>query len=202
MSDISAKLGPELQQCDRKRKRHDSVSRKLDSPFRCLTYNNNAKPSSCEPDDSKSLSLLLKQGVIVVDESQRTLETNFNLKFSASSADPSLPPYSTSLLSIRNNAEKQVHKDMQQMVDCFLHMPDNEDDVPAWCRRARSRCAAARTNSLRARWLQLALAYIKLDAARRSPSPSVISDDDGSPSEFSDEDDWRKYTRETSSVEY
>ena len=35
----------------------------------------------------------------------------------------------------------------------------------------------------------------------RSPSPSVTSDDAG-PSEFSDEDDVRKYTRETSSVEF
>ena len=48
----------------------------------------------------------------------------------------------------------------------------------------------------RARWLQLASAYLKLDAARRPPSPSVDSNDAVPSSESSYDKFWRKYDRE------
>ena len=61
------------------------------------------------------------------------------------------------LRSIRDDAVQRVHKKMQQMIDSFLHMPDNEADAPAWCRINFRRCSA-RANTARARWLQLASA--------------------------------------------
>ena len=33
------------------------------------------------------------------------------------------------LLSLRDEAVQRVHKNMQQMIDSFLHMPDNEADA-------------------------------------------------------------------------
>ena len=55
-------------------------------------------------------------------------------------------------------------------------------------------------------WLQLASAYLNLDAARtlRSPSPSVSSNYAVPSSESSDDKIWRKYVREreTSPEEY
>ena len=53
--------------------------------------------------------------------------------------------------SIRDDAVQQpeVHKNMQQMIDCFLHKPDNQNDAPSWPPNRR-RCAAARTNTARA----------------------------------------------------
>ena len=56
--------------------------------------------------------------------------------------------------------------------------------------------STARANPARARSLQLDAACLKLDAARSPPSPSVSSEKAG-PVEFTDEDDWRKSTRET-----
>ena len=88
---------------------------------------------------------------------------------------------------------------MKQML-----LPDNEADAPAWYRRAFRRCAVARANTAWARWLQPASAYLKLDAARRSPSPSVSSNYAVPSSESSDDEIWRKYAgeRETSSEDY
>ena len=37
------------------------------------------------------------------------------------------------LLSLRDNAVQLVHKNMQQMIEGFLPMPDNEADAPDWC---------------------------------------------------------------------
>ena len=68
------------------------------------------------------------------------------------------------LLSIRDDAVQQVHKNMKQMIECFLHVPDKQNNAPSWCRKAFSRCAAACANTARAR--KLASAYLKLDAAR------------------------------------
>ena len=96
------------------------------------------------------------------------------------------------LLSIRDEAVQQVHKNMQQMIESFLDMPDNEADAPAWCRRAFRRCTIARANTARARWLQLASAYLKLGAARRSPSPSVSSNDAIPSMEPSDDEIWKQ----------
>ena len=100
------------------------------------------------------------------------------------------------LRSIRGEAVQRVHKNMRQMIESFLQMPENEADAPAWCPRAFRRCAVARANTARARWLRLASAYLKLDAARRSPSPSVSSNDAVSSSESSDDETWRKLARE------
>ena len=74
-------------------------------------------------------------------------------------------------------------------------MPDNEVDVPAWCRKAFCQKAVASANTAWARWLQLDSAYLKLDAARRSPSPSVSLNDAVPSSESSDDEIWQKYAR-------
>ena len=98
-----------------------------------------------------------------------------------------------SLRSIKDKAETKVHEDMQRMIDCFLEMPDSDDDLAVWYKSAHSQCAAALASSARARWPQLALAYIKLESVKNSPSPSVSSDD-AEPFEFSDEYNLQIYT--------
>jgi hypothetical protein len=108
-----------------------------------------------------------------------------------------VPPPSISLMDslqyIKDKAETQVHKDMQRMIDCFLEMPDSDDDLAVWYRRAHFRCAAAFASSIRARWPQLAAAYMKRDTAKNSPSLSVSSDD-AEPFEFSNEHNLQTYT--------
>ena len=37
------------------------------------------------------------------------------------------------LRSIRDEAVQRVQKNIRQMIESFLHMPDNEADAPAWC---------------------------------------------------------------------
>ena len=98
-----------------------------------------------------------------------------------------------SLPYIKDKAETRVHKDMQRMIDCFLEMPDSDDDLAAWYRRAHFLCAAAFASSTRARWPQLAAAYIKRNSAKNSPSPSVNLDD-AKPFEFSNEHNLQTYT--------
>ena len=46
------------------------------------------------------------------------------------------------LQSINDDAVQRDHKNMQQIIESFLHMPDNlATDAPAWCRKAFRRCA-------------------------------------------------------------
>ena len=97
-----------------------------------------------------------------------------------------------SLRYIKDKVETQVHRDMQRMIDYFLEMPDSDDDLAVWYQRADFRCAAAFASSTRARWPQLAAAYIKHDSTKNSPSPSV-SLDDAEPFQFSNENNLQTY---------
>jgi len=188
---------------DPKRKRQVLNPRNIDTLMCCLT---NSFPShessagaSTDPHEYHSPLPHFRKGLIVLEGYSPSLEETPSDSHCSS---PS-PPHAAQdpFLSIKKKAEKAIHHDMQRIVDCLLEMPDNPEDIDAWRRRSRARCAAARSNAARARWIQLASPYIRFAAANRSPSPSVSSDD-GCSSEFSEEDDWRKYTRETSSVEY
>ena len=184
---------------DPKRKRQAFEASNIDTPMRCLNYsfsNHESTQSSAGASaahENHSLLPHFTKGLIVFDE--------YSPSFEEKPSDRSSPGPQDPFLSIKKTAEAAIHRDMQRMVDCLLEMPDNPEDIDAWRRRSRARCAAARSNAARARWIQLASSYIRFAAANRSPSPSVSSDD-GCSSEFSEEDDWRKYTRETSSVEY
>ena len=84
------------------------------------------------------------------------------------------------------------------MIDCFLHMPDDQPNAPSWKSLPQLRCNSCKYSTGSLASAGRASNYLKFCAALRSPSPSVSSDDAGP--EFSDEDDWRKY--EISSVEF
>jgi len=185
---------------DPKRKRQALEPSNIDTPMRCLNYSfsnhestQSSAGASADPHENHSPLPHFRKGLIVLD--------GYSPSFEEKPSDRSSPGPQDPFLSIKKKAEAAIHRDMQRMVDCLLEMPDNPEDIDAWRRRSRARCAAARSNAARARWIQLASSYIRFAAANRSPSPSVSSDD-GCSSEFSEEDDWRKYTRETSSVEY
>ena len=48
------------------------------------------------------------------------------------------------LLSIRDDVVQLVHKNMQQMIECFLHMPDNESGAPASACLVKTRCSLSK----------------------------------------------------------
>jgi len=185
MSHVSERFGPELQDCDPKRKRQVLNLRNIDTLMCCLT---NSFPShessagaSTDPHEYHSLLPHFRNGLIVLDG----YSPAFEKKPSGRSSPRPLPRAAQDpFLSIKKKAEKAIHHDMQRIVDCLLEMPDNPKDFDAWSRRSRARCAAARSDAARARWIQLASAYIRFAAANRSPSPSVSSDN-GCNSEFS-----------------
>ena len=107
-----------------------------------------------------------------------------HLEFAADSCGIPSPSRTSvgALRSIRDDAVQPVHKYIcNKWLTISLHMPDKQDDASFWCRKAFSRCAGAQANTARARWLQLAAAHYKLDAARRSPfpSPSASADKPG-----------------------
>jgi hypothetical protein len=184
MSHVSERFGPELEDCDPKRKSQALNLRNIDTPM--IVSPVTSPVQGPLPTHMYHLPLPHFRDELIVLEGYSP---------SRAAQDP--------FLSIKKKAEKAIHHDMQRIVDCLLEMPDNPKDFDAWSRRSRARCAAARSDAARARWIQLASANIRFAAANRSPSPSVSSDN-GCNSEFSEGNDWRKYTRwrETSSVEY